>query len=211
MWSEWFPAMVHHPQTCLTFRLLELFHIVTLTGKLSAHEFYKSLEFLMDNTELEVPKVSYWYCLSVVVAHYVLDSLQIFHAHGAWISPPQVNETAWVGEHRGWPDINRSRRSCHRLSSLPYPGNQSPWKVAWRWHGMEVSTVHQLSLYRHWPLFMGSGFCMFWLSPWTRISGSKTWCVQTWKRIPAFTQDLPTFQTMRHTQNTFSSMWRRRM
>ena len=56
--SEWFPATVHFPQTCATFRLLELFHVVTLTGKLSAHEFYKSLEFLTDNTELDIPKVS---------------------------------------------------------------------------------------------------------------------------------------------------------
>ena len=55
--SEWFPATIHAPQTCATFRLLELFHIVTLTGKLSAHEFYRSLEHLTDNTDLNVPKV----------------------------------------------------------------------------------------------------------------------------------------------------------
>jgi hypothetical protein len=56
--AEWFPATVHQPQTCVTFRLLELFHVITLTGKLSAHEFYKALEYLTDNTELEIPKVS---------------------------------------------------------------------------------------------------------------------------------------------------------
>ena len=65
MRSEWFPATVHHPQTCSTFRLLETFHIVTLTGKLSAHEFYKSLEYLTDNTELDIPKVS-WILVSSV-------------------------------------------------------------------------------------------------------------------------------------------------
>ena len=55
---EWYPATVHYPQTCATFRLLELFHTVTLTGKLSAHEFYKALEHLTDNTSLNIPKVS---------------------------------------------------------------------------------------------------------------------------------------------------------
>ena len=55
---EWYPATVHYPQTCATYRLLELFHTVTLTGKLSAHEFYKALEHLTDNTGLNVPKVS---------------------------------------------------------------------------------------------------------------------------------------------------------
>jgi hypothetical protein len=54
---EWLPATIYQPQTCATFRLLELFHIVTLTGKLSAHEFYKSLEHLTDNLDINIPKV----------------------------------------------------------------------------------------------------------------------------------------------------------
>lgn len=54
---EWFPATVYQPQTCATFRLLELFHVITLTGKLSAHEFYKSLEHLTDNLDINIPKV----------------------------------------------------------------------------------------------------------------------------------------------------------
>ena len=55
--AEWFPATVHQPQTCATLRVLEHFHALTLTGKLSAHEFYKALECLTDNTELAIPKV----------------------------------------------------------------------------------------------------------------------------------------------------------
>jgi hypothetical protein len=55
--SEWFPVTVYQPQTCVTFRLLDLFHIVTLTGKLSAHEFYRSLEHLTDNLDIKIPKV----------------------------------------------------------------------------------------------------------------------------------------------------------
>ncbi|EDR12898.1 uncharacterized protein LACBIDRAFT_323718 [Laccaria bicolor S238N-H82] len=57
--SEWFPATVHQPQTCATFRLLETFHVITLAGKLSAHEYYKAMEYLTDNTELNVPKTRY--------------------------------------------------------------------------------------------------------------------------------------------------------
>ena len=39
------------------FRLLEQFHVITLAGKLSAHEYYKAMEYLTDNTELNIPKV----------------------------------------------------------------------------------------------------------------------------------------------------------
>ena len=89
--SEWFPTTVHHPQTCATFRLLELFHVVTLTGKLSAHEFYKSLEYLTDNTELDIPKVSQMLFLACVESHdhpFVSDALQVSHANDSRISPP---------------------------------------------------------------------------------------------------------------------------
>ena len=55
--SEWFPATIHQPQTCATFRLLEQFHIITLPGKLSTHEYYKAMEYLTDNMELNIPKV----------------------------------------------------------------------------------------------------------------------------------------------------------
>jgi hypothetical protein len=54
---DWFPATVHHPQTCATARVLDLFHILTLNGKLCGHDFYASLERLTDNTGLRVPKV----------------------------------------------------------------------------------------------------------------------------------------------------------
>jgi len=56
--SEWFPATVHQPQTCATFHLLETFHVITLAGKLSTHKYYKAMEYLTDNTELNIPKVS---------------------------------------------------------------------------------------------------------------------------------------------------------
>ena len=46
------------PTDLCNIRLFELFHTVTLTGKLSAHKFYKALKHLTDYTGLNVPKVS---------------------------------------------------------------------------------------------------------------------------------------------------------
>jgi CxC2 like cysteine cluster associated with KDZ transposases len=54
---RWFPVTVHYPQTCCTFHVLEQYHTLTLTGKLSGYDFYKSLEHLTDNTGLNVSKV----------------------------------------------------------------------------------------------------------------------------------------------------------
>lgn len=56
---DWFPATVHYPQTCATVHVLRQFHIITLTGKLSAYEYYRALENLTDNTGVSVPKVSH--------------------------------------------------------------------------------------------------------------------------------------------------------
>ena len=119
--SEWFPATVHYPQTCATFRLLELFHVVTLTGKLSAHEFYKSLEYLTDNTELAIPKVSRMLSHVLVEGYdhpFVSDSLQVSHANDSRISPSEVNEATWPREYQGRPDIDRPRRPRNDLPSM---------------------------------------------------------------------------------------------
>src|ERR1700722_7874349 len=55
---KWFLVTVHYPQTCCTIEVLQQYHILTLTGKLSGHDFYKTLERLTDNSELTLPKVS---------------------------------------------------------------------------------------------------------------------------------------------------------
>ncbi|KAJ3536762.1 hypothetical protein NM688_g6792 [Phlebia brevispora] len=49
---ELFPATVAEPTTCATFRVMELFHMLTLQGKLTGYDFYLSLEYLLDNTGL---------------------------------------------------------------------------------------------------------------------------------------------------------------
>ena len=106
---------------CATFRLLELFHVVTLTGKLSAHEFYKSLEYLTDNTELAIPKVSRMLSHVLVEGYdhpFVSDSLQVSHVNDSRISPSEVNKATWPREYQGRPDIDRPRRPRNDLPSM---------------------------------------------------------------------------------------------
>ncbi|KAK7030288.1 hypothetical protein VNI00_014305 [Paramarasmius palmivorus] len=54
MLHEWFPATTSRPQTACTFRCLEQFQLLTLTGKITAFDYYKSLERLTDNTGMRL-------------------------------------------------------------------------------------------------------------------------------------------------------------
>ncbi|KAJ7828215.1 hypothetical protein B0H14DRAFT_2367149 [Mycena olivaceomarginata] len=45
----WWPATARDPQTCATFATVRLFRILNCQGKLSAHDFLRSLEFLSNN------------------------------------------------------------------------------------------------------------------------------------------------------------------
>ncbi len=54
----WFPATVIQPQSATTLQALDLFMACTLTGKMCAFDFYKSLCYLTDPLSLDIPKVS---------------------------------------------------------------------------------------------------------------------------------------------------------
>lgn len=56
--SSWWPATPFAPRTCATLELLELFHCVSLQGKLNAFSFYRALELLTDATLLSGVPVS---------------------------------------------------------------------------------------------------------------------------------------------------------
>ncbi|KAJ7739793.1 hypothetical protein DFH07DRAFT_778617 [Mycena maculata] len=47
---SWYPSTHAEPQTAATFRVLELFHILTLQGKVTTYDFYSGLEKMTDNT-----------------------------------------------------------------------------------------------------------------------------------------------------------------
>lgn len=52
-----FPATVQEPRTALTFRLLEMFELLSFESKASAFEYYQTLSRLTDNTGTNRPKV----------------------------------------------------------------------------------------------------------------------------------------------------------
>lgn len=49
MLNEWLPATMDRPKTACTFRTLETFHMLSHRGKITAYDFYTSLEKLTDN------------------------------------------------------------------------------------------------------------------------------------------------------------------
>ncbi|KIK49692.1 hypothetical protein GYMLUDRAFT_183802, partial [Collybiopsis luxurians FD-317 M1] len=49
MLNEWLPATMDRPKTASTFRTLELFHMLSHWGKITAYDFYMTLEKLTDN------------------------------------------------------------------------------------------------------------------------------------------------------------------
>ncbi|KAJ7306865.1 hypothetical protein DFH08DRAFT_720597 [Mycena albidolilacea] len=49
---SWWPATARDPQTCATLAVVRLFQLLNCLGKLSAHDFLRSLEFLTNNDGL---------------------------------------------------------------------------------------------------------------------------------------------------------------
>ena len=48
--ASWFPASLDRPQTAFTFDVLDTFQLLNLQGKISAFDFYYSLDHKTDNT-----------------------------------------------------------------------------------------------------------------------------------------------------------------
>ncbi|KAG5222178.1 CxC2 domain-containing protein [Salix suchowensis] len=55
--AGWYPATTDYPESCASLDLLNSFHILTLTGKISHWEYYRYLEHMSDNLDVDVPKV----------------------------------------------------------------------------------------------------------------------------------------------------------
>lgn len=56
----WWPATALDPQTCSTFAVLNMFHLLSLQGKLSAYDFYRALEYATENFGLKKLPVSFF-------------------------------------------------------------------------------------------------------------------------------------------------------
>ena len=65
---RWFPASSRRPATVVTFDCLDIFHKITVQGKLTGYDFYQSLVHLTDNTDLDPPRVSFvWFSLYYIL------------------------------------------------------------------------------------------------------------------------------------------------
>lgn len=51
--AGWFPATHDRPESAFTITMLDLFHEMTLQGKISAHDYYQSLVNMTDNAGLD--------------------------------------------------------------------------------------------------------------------------------------------------------------
>lgn len=56
---ELYPATLEDPSTCCTFRLMETFHMLTLQGKITAYDYYISLQKLTNRNGIGRQHVSY--------------------------------------------------------------------------------------------------------------------------------------------------------
>lgn len=66
----WWPATAREPNTCATFAVVRLFRIMNCLGKVSAHDFLRSLELLTNNDGLDPPEVR----ISLFLASSALNS-----------------------------------------------------------------------------------------------------------------------------------------
>jgi hypothetical protein len=183
--SEWFPATVHHPQTCCTVRVLELFHIITLAGKLNGHDFYNSLERLTDNTGLDVPKVF----PSLAFSRHSFSTNTSFQSRykGVMRMIRQFRHSKMMkraGRGNLENGVNLTKRGDLTITcpACPIPGINLPegWdKVdpALR-YGSTFVVMHQILIY-----LVDS--CTFSSLPWMPIFASKIVCVQLKRQTPA--------------------------
>lgn len=54
-----YPSSRQRVRTCVTFPLLRLFHMLSLMGKVSAYDMYRSVERLTNNTGIKMPRSRY--------------------------------------------------------------------------------------------------------------------------------------------------------
>ncbi|KAG1844094.1 hypothetical protein C8R48DRAFT_750896 [Suillus tomentosus] len=126
MRCDWFPSTVHQPQTACTRRLLEHFLLLMWSSKISAFEYYQTLERLTDNTSIFVPKSRYSAFLRMIQEYRHMSLLkrsgQGHVEHG--ISNLQPGELALhcpacpqpgVNLPRGWETVDPSMKFLYYL------------------------------------------------------------------------------------------------
>lgn len=70
----WYPATHLEPKTCATFDVMQLFHLLSLQGKTSHYDFYKTMQFRTENTGITKFPVSSSFDQPIVYLMYFLST-----------------------------------------------------------------------------------------------------------------------------------------
>ena len=93
----WYPSTVHNPRTACTRRVLDHFLRLTWSSKVSAYEYYHTLERLTDNTGINVPTVRVIVHQFVRHSHFS-ESVFDLSTHGSSVSPYQTTQKGGKSE-----------------------------------------------------------------------------------------------------------------
>ena len=127
---ELYPATISDPTTCFTFGVLEHFSMLTLQGKITAYDYYLSLQYMTDNLKLGTSYVSSRY-------------LSCSHDSPANLSLPQNRLKAFMRVVRQWRHLKALKRAgrghepggvmatkpgelCVKCPACPRPGFNLP-------------------------------------------------------------------------------------
>ena len=127
--SSWFPASLNHPQTAFTFDVLDTFQHLNVQGKISAYDFYYSLNHKTDNTST----------LGIQVCARLFGSAMSL----TWIAetgpiPPIPHRRSYISPHKnaqeGWSRAQSWRCQCNTarwlrrwVSGMPTSWAQFTW------------------------------------------------------------------------------------
>jgi hypothetical protein len=117
---RWWPATVKDPQTCASFAVVRLFQMLNCLGKVSAHDFLRSLELLTNNDGLNPVPVSeidgsVWIKLTCSCS----GSSPCVPPHCQAISHDFDDETRWARPRSNGRQWYGAGRVGSALSSLP--------------------------------------------------------------------------------------------
>lgn len=122
MRMRWFPASHARPKTAVTFDCLDLFHKLTLQGKLTGYDYYQSLLHLTNNTDVDLPRVSNFYIIqhSLILICFI-ETLRRIHETMSPLAASQDSETSRRWSQSRWRCERETRLLCDRMPRLPEP------------------------------------------------------------------------------------------
>lgn len=116
---ELFPATLEDPSTCCTLRLLETFHVLTLQSKITAYDFYLTLEKLTDELGVRRRYVSVMYFVVLRCAYPLAGPPQTVPADDQAVASSQTADACRPWARLGRGERNSARRARHSLSRVP--------------------------------------------------------------------------------------------